>query len=88
LARLGAVTTAARVVGAPDGVAGAATLVGLRLAEEHGVSVAEYDPQTPISSSEQPAPVGVSEAHKPASDRKPAGDAPLPQEEKAKEARG
>jgi len=72
-----------------DGVAGDATLVGLRLAEEHGVSVADYDPQTPIGKpAEDAAPTVVPEANQPASDRKPAGDAPLPQEQKAKEARG
>jgi NADH-quinone oxidoreductase subunit E len=31
-----------------DGVAGPPTLRGLRLAEQHGVSVAAYDPETPI----------------------------------------
>jgi NADH-quinone oxidoreductase subunit E len=31
-----------------DGVAGDATLRGLRLAEQHGISVADYDPETPI----------------------------------------
>lgn len=69
-----------------DGVAGDATVRGLRLAEEHGVSVAAYDPDTPIGKAQDPAPTAVPEAHKPASDRKPAGDAPLPQEQKLKEA--
>lgn len=32
-----------------DGVAGDATLRGLRLAEQNGISVADYDPQTPIA---------------------------------------
>jgi NADH-quinone oxidoreductase subunit E len=31
-----------------DGVAGAETLRGNRLAEEHGISVADFDPDTPI----------------------------------------
>jgi NADH-quinone oxidoreductase subunit E len=32
-----------------DGVAGAPTLRGLRLAEQHGISVAGFDPNTPIT---------------------------------------
>ena len=79
-----------------DGLAGDATVRGLRLAEEHGVTVANFaegdqpgavDPNTPIGKPKaDPAPAVVSQAHKPASDRKPAGDAPLPQAEKLKEA--
>jgi NADH-quinone oxidoreductase subunit E len=70
-----------------DGVAGDATLQGLRLAQEHGISVEDFDPQTPIAKPRsEPAQPMVSDAHKPASDRKPAGDAPLPQEQKLKEA--
>ena len=45
------------------------------------------DPDTPIGRpAKDPAPTVVPAAHKPASDRKPAGDAPLPQEQKLKEA--
>lgn len=73
-----------------DGLAGDATLRGLRLAQEHGISVAEMDRDTPIVKpipSPSPAPAAVPEANKPASDRKPAGDAPMPQEQKLKEAK-
>jgi NADH-quinone oxidoreductase subunit E len=36
-----------------DGVAGDATLRGLRLAEQHGVKVALYDPDTPIKAQKE-----------------------------------
>lgn len=42
-----------------DGVAGDPTLAGLRLAQQHGVSVAGFDPNTPIKGSQtgdKPAP--------------------------------
>ncbi|HZN20123.1 MAG TPA: NADH-quinone oxidoreductase subunit NuoE [Micromonosporaceae bacterium] len=101
-----------------DGPAGPATLRGNRLAEEHGVSVAGFDPRTPIGrpNGDQPgggrpasdkapdkggkapdksekapgegekAPLtAVPVANQPASDGKPAGDAPLPQEGQLKE---
>jgi NADH-quinone oxidoreductase subunit E len=32
-----------------DGVAGDATLRGLKLAQDNGISVADYDPETPIA---------------------------------------
>ncbi|HEX6870676.1 MAG TPA: NADH-quinone oxidoreductase subunit NuoE [Micromonosporaceae bacterium] len=71
-----------------DGVAGAATLRGVELARQHGVSAAAYDPDTPIGRPKEPAPpVEAAQAAKPASDRKPAGDAPLPQTQKLKEAK-
>jgi len=82
-----------------DGVAGEATLRGNRLVEEHGVSIAAYDPDTPIvkpkpdeatdrdarggSGATPAAPSG----NKPASDGKPAGDAAQPQATKLKEAK-
>jgi NADH-quinone oxidoreductase subunit E len=66
-----------------DGVAGAPTLRGVRLAQEHGVAVAGFDPDTPITKTKPLArnevvnkaeAAGVA-ANKPASDAKPAGDA-------------
>jgi NADH-quinone oxidoreductase subunit E len=36
-----------------DGIAGAPTLQGLRLAEDHGISVAAYDPETPIAAGKE-----------------------------------
>jgi NADH-quinone oxidoreductase subunit E len=36
-----------------DGIAGAPTLRGLRLADEHGISVAAYDPDTPIAAGKE-----------------------------------
>jgi len=69
-----------------DTVPGDATLRGLRLAEQHGIAVAPMDPGSPIVKPEPEPQPEISEAHKPASDRKPAGDAPLPQEQKLKEA--
>jgi NADH-quinone oxidoreductase subunit E len=64
-----------------DGVAGDATLRGLRLAEQHGISAAGYDPQTPIVAKADEPVQTVPEANKPASDGKPAGDAPAPSKE-------
>ncbi|SNT57145.1 NADH-quinone oxidoreductase subunit E [Asanoa hainanensis] len=68
-----------------DGVAGAATLRGLHLAQEHGIAVAGFNPDTPIkkkddAGSGKPAAQAGAAANKPASDAKPAGDAPKPQE--------
>jgi NADH-quinone oxidoreductase subunit E len=57
-----------------DGPAGAATLRGVRLAEQHGISVAGFDPATPI-------------VNKPAADATPAGDAPKPSQQANKEAK-
>jgi NADH-quinone oxidoreductase subunit E len=65
-----------------DGPAGEPTLRGNRLAERYGISVAGFDPSTPITRKETP-PAPQSPANsppptvpKPASDRKPAGDTP------------
>jgi NADH-quinone oxidoreductase subunit E len=72
-----------------DGVPGEPTLRTNILAERHGISVADFDPDTPITrqdSAPAPAPAAPPEANKPASDRKPAGDSPLPQQNKLKEA--
>jgi NADH-quinone oxidoreductase subunit E len=74
-----------------DGQPGEATLRGFRLAEEAGVSAPGFDPETPIvkpKKDEQPgrpAEVAGSAASTPASDAKPAGDAPQPQERKLEE---
>jgi len=59
-----------------EGPAGDPTLAGVRLAEQYGISVPGFDPQTPIT---KPAPGGPGNvtpetAPKPAADRKPAGD--------------
>ncbi|MDG4821610.1 NADH-quinone oxidoreductase subunit NuoE [Asanoa sp. WMMD1127] len=75
-----------------DGVAGDATLRGLRLAQEHGIAVAGFDPDTPIkkkddAGSGKPAAQAGAAANKPASDAKPAGDAPKPQEDKLRGAK-
>jgi NADH-quinone oxidoreductase subunit E len=74
-----------------DGAAGEPTVRGLRLAEEYGVRAPDLDPDTPIT---RPAPAGdaaaraaAASANKPASDAKPAGDAPKPQEQSLKEAK-
>jgi NADH-quinone oxidoreductase subunit E len=62
-----------------DGVAGDATLRGLHLAREHGITVAGFNPDTPIKAPTAGEPVPtVPAANKPASDGKPAGDAPPP----------
>jgi NADH-quinone oxidoreductase subunit E len=67
-----------------EGPAGAPTLRGNRLAEEYGISVAGFDPATPIptqadreaakAAATQPAEQAGLAANKPASDAKPAGD--------------
>jgi NADH-quinone oxidoreductase subunit E len=75
-----------------EGPAGEPTLRGVRLAELHGVSVPAFDPNTPIgrrddaAAAPAAAPVKPAEAaglaaNQPASDAKPAGDAPKPQEQ-------
>ena len=65
-----------------DAVAGEATLRGNRLAEEHNITVATYDPETPIAKRAGGEPVpNVPASNKPASDGKPAGDAPAPGKE-------
>jgi NADH-quinone oxidoreductase subunit E len=64
-----------------DGPAGEPTLAGNRLAERHGISVAGFDPETPIKKREPGGPGNVKPetAPKAATDAKPAGDGPLPQ---------
>jgi NADH-quinone oxidoreductase subunit E len=69
-----------------DGVPGEPTLRGLHLAQQHGIAVAGFNPDTPIkkkddagSAAPKAAQAG-SAANKPASDAKPAGDAAKPQE--------
>jgi NADH-quinone oxidoreductase subunit E len=64
--------------GVAEGPAGEPTLAGNRLAERYGISVPDFDPDTPI-----PAGVAGGPGHavpetapKPAVDRKPAGDTP------------
>jgi NADH-quinone oxidoreductase subunit E len=57
-----------------DGPAGEPTLAGARLAQQHGVSVAGFDPETPIGQPAQPGHVPPASVPKPAADRKPAGD--------------
>ncbi|GAA2510459.1 NADH-quinone oxidoreductase subunit NuoE [Pilimelia columellifera subsp. columellifera] len=70
--------------------AGAATLRGNRLAEQHGISVPGFDPNTPIPTGDgrNARPTAVPAANKPASDRKPAGDAPQPQDKLLSDAKG
>ncbi len=73
-----------------DGPAGAPTLQGVRLAQDHGISVPGFDPDTPITSSRGdggPAAAAGVASNKPASDAKPAGDARKPQERHLKEAK-
>jgi NADH-quinone oxidoreductase subunit E len=73
-----------------DGPAGDPTLRGVRLAQDHGISVNGFDPDTPIKSSHgdaAPAHAAGLAANKPASDAKPAGDAPKPQDQALKEAK-
>ncbi|MEJ3748314.1 NADH-quinone oxidoreductase subunit NuoE [Actinomycetes bacterium KLBMP 9797] len=74
-----------------DGIAGDATLQGVRLAQEYGISVAGFDPDTPIKApsgenGKAAQAAGVA-ANKPARDRSPAGDAPKPQGQALKEAK-
>jgi NADH-quinone oxidoreductase subunit E len=73
-----------------DGPAGEPTLRGVRLAQDAGVSVSGFDPDTPIKSSHSngaPAAqaAGVA-ANKPARDRSPSGQPPKQQEQALKEA--
>lgn len=76
-----------------EGPAGAATLRGVTLAQEHGIAVADFDPETPIpqtkpAPSARPAEAAGVAANKPASDRKPAGDSTGVQEQNLRAARG
>jgi NADH-quinone oxidoreductase subunit E len=75
-----------------EGPAGEPTLRGNRLAEQYGIAVPGFDPETPIPTqadreAAKAAPAAPAEkagaaSKKPASDAKPAGDAPKPQENK------
>jgi NADH-quinone oxidoreductase subunit E len=75
-----------------DGPAAGPTLRGNQLAEQYGISVSGFDPATPIPTQadreaakvapSKPAETAGLAANKPASDGKPAGDAPKPQEAK------
>jgi NADH-quinone oxidoreductase subunit E len=72
-----------------DGPAGEPTLAGNRLAERFGISVAGFDPETPIKKQDETSGTGPGHkkpatAPKAASDGKPAGDGPMPQKEVAK----
>jgi NADH-quinone oxidoreductase subunit E len=62
--------------GIADGPAGEPTLAGNRLAERTGVSVPNFDPNTPIPPVAPKATTPPPAAPKPAVDRKPAGDTP------------
>jgi NADH-quinone oxidoreductase subunit E len=89
-----------------DGPPAEPTLRGNRLADQYGISVPGFDPETPIPtqadrdaakaaaapSPPSPAPTNKAEAagtaaNKPASDSKPAGDAPTGREDQLKEAK-
>ncbi|HEV7710129.1 MAG TPA: NADH-quinone oxidoreductase subunit NuoE, partial [Asanoa sp.] len=69
-----------------DGVPGDPTLRGLHLAQQHGIAVAGFNPDTPIKKKDDAGPAADkaaqagAAANTPASDAKPAGDAPKPQE--------
>jgi NADH-quinone oxidoreductase subunit E len=74
-----------------EGPAGDPTLRGVQLAQQYGISVAGFDPSTPIKSPDgggaPAAQAAGAAANKPASDRKPAGDARKPRERHLKEAK-
>ena len=73
-----------------DGPAGDPTLRGVRLAQEHGVSVSGFDPDTPIKSSQgdaAPAQAAGVAANQPARDRSPSGQPAKPHEQALKEAK-
>jgi NADH-quinone oxidoreductase subunit E len=74
-----------------DGPAGDPTLRGVRLAQDHGISVTGFDPDTPIKSSNgngaPAAEAAGAAANKPARDRSPAGQPSKPQEQALKEAK-
>ncbi|MBU2667704.1 NADH-quinone oxidoreductase subunit NuoE [Actinoplanes bogorensis] len=67
-----------------DGLAGAPTLRGVTLAQEHGIAVADFNPDTPITTTKparegkttpaNPAEAAGVASNKPAADAKPAGD--------------
>jgi NADH-quinone oxidoreductase subunit E len=82
-----------------DQAAGVASLRGLKLAEQNGIAVAGFDPNTPIptqaereaatkaATDAKAAEEAGAAANKPAADRKPAGDAPQPQAQNLKDAK-
>lgn len=76
-----------------EGPAGDSTLRGPRLAQQHGISVAGFDPTTPIVSEDagekgaKAAEAAGVAANKPASDAKPAGDDAGSRERSLKEAK-
>jgi len=61
-----------------DGVAGAPTLRGVRLAQEHGIAVADFNPDTPITTTKNPK----DESAKAVKDPSPATQAARPHESK------
>jgi NADH-quinone oxidoreductase subunit E len=67
-----------------DGPAGEATLAGNRLAEQYGIAVPGFDPDTPITRRDPGGPGNAvpATAPKAASDGKPAGDGPVVQDPK------
>jgi NADH-quinone oxidoreductase subunit E len=72
-----------------DGPVGEPTLAGNRLAEQYGISVPGFDPDTPIKKPDETSGTGPGHnrpatAPKAASDAKPAGDSPMPQKENVK----
>ncbi len=62
-----------------DGPADAPTLAGNRLAERYGIAVPGFDPDTPIAGRDKKPQEKPATAPEAASDRKPAGDNPMPQ---------
>jgi NADH-quinone oxidoreductase subunit E len=67
-----------------DGPSGAPTLAGNRVAERYGISVPGFDPNTPIGGREEKPQEKPATAPTAASDRKPAGDSPMPQKDGGK----
>ena len=68
-----------------DGPPGEPTLAGARLAAEHGITVAGFDPDTRITRQDAPAEPGHTPPEtvaKPAADRKPAGE-PAPADQRS-----
>lgn len=73
-----------------DGPAGAPTLRGVRLAQDNGISVSGFDPDTPIKSSRGdggPAQAAGVAANQPARDRSPSGQPATQRQQSLKEAK-
>jgi NADH-quinone oxidoreductase subunit E len=75
-----------------DGPPGEPSLAGVRLAAEHGITVPDFDPETPIVAPKEEVPAepghaAPPSAPKPAADRKPAGEPPAAAGEGAQKAR-